>query len=307
MVSAIILSYNRAAEVLKTVGILKNLKQTLPFDLEIVVVDNASVDDTSAQLRNLHPDINLVTKATNNGIAGWNEGFKAAKYDYFLVLDDDSHPHSGLEHAIGVMQADKTIGILALQIKDEKLMTDPHLDPDEAWKDGDDIAGFIGCGAIISRELYSAIGGFAEWIYVYTHEFEYAIRCLNAGYKIKFCGQSIVIHRVSKINRLPKMMRIYATRNEMAIIYKYFKAHRSKFLFRVLINNLKFIKREGLIAGYYILVGAAKFLTLRRTLPKTFVKQHVQTFFEEKFWATQPIFINWKRKVNKKLGKAING
>ncbi len=269
MVSIIVLSYNRCAEVLKTIGILKTLKNTMPFDLEIIVVDNASADDTSLQVAQRHPDIVLVTKKTNNGIAGWNEGFKIAKHKYFFVLDDDSHIHSGLTDAVERLENNQDIGILAMQIKDEQLQMDAHLDPEDAWKNGEEIAGFIGCGAIIRKDVYDKIGGFAEWIYVYTHEFEYGIRCLNAGYKVVFCSDCTVIHRVSSINRSNRRMRTYATRNELAIVHKYFKTKKHKYLFRVLVNNLKFIKREGLRAGYYVLQGYLNYFKLKKVLPAT--------------------------------------
>ena len=115
MVSAIILSYNRCPEVLLTVSILKAYRKNLPFDLEIIVVDNASVDDTSLRIQTVHPDIVLVTKTKNNGIAGWNEGFKIARNKYFLVLDDDSHIHSGLPEAVVHMENNVEIGILAME------------------------------------------------------------------------------------------------------------------------------------------------------------------------------------------------
>ena len=74
MVSAIILAYNRCSEVLITIQKLKEYRATLSFPLNIIVVDNASVDDTSDKINLHHPDITLVTKKINNGIAGWNEG-----------------------------------------------------------------------------------------------------------------------------------------------------------------------------------------------------------------------------------------
>ena len=292
MVSAVILSYNRCSEVLFTVDMLKSMRNEIPFELEIIVVDNASADDTSAQIRQKHPDIVLITKAMNNGIAGWNEGFKVAKHKYFLVLDDDSHVHSGLPGAIQRMEEHGDIGILPFQILDKDLGADPNLNPEEAWKDNDEVVGFIGCGAIIRKELYDKIGGFAEWIYVYTHEFEYSIRCLNAGYRINFFGKGIVIHRTSNINRSSRRMRIFATRNELCIIHKYFTGEKSKYLIRVFINNLKFIKREGLQSGYYVVQGGIAYLKLRKRLNKTPVSLKVQDYFANNFWSTKPIFNN---------------
>ncbi len=307
MVSVIILSYNRCVEVIKTLGKLKELKKTLPFDLEIIVVDNASVDDTSAQVSAQYPEVTLVTKKKNNGIAGWNDGFAVASHKYFFVLDDDSHIHSGLTEAVEHMEKHPEIGILAMETVDENLKMDVYLNQDDAWKDGDAIAGFIGCGAMFRKELYEKIGGYADWIYLYTHEFEYGIRCMDAGYQIRFFGKGIVVHRVSPLNRLPKRTRIYATRNELAIVYKYFRTDKQKYLSRVLLNNLKFVKREGLKTAYYVLQGWFEFLKFKKTLPLTPVSAVVQDFYATHFWATKPVFMYLKKRLmgNKKTHEKL--
>lgn len=289
MVSAVVLSYNRCAEILITINKLKAQQKRLPFGLEIIVVDNASVDDTSVKIQQLHPDITLVKKETNNGIAGWNEGFKIATGEYLLVLDDDSHVEKGLDLAIGFFLQHPEVGILGFNIVDEELKGDPMLDPEKAWKHLEKIAGFIGCGALIRKEVYERIGGYGEWLYVYTHEFDYAIRALNAGYLTLFFEKCTVVHRVSKVNRTNRRLRIFGTRNELAIVYKHFATNKFKYLFRTFLNNLKFIKREGLLSGYYIVLGAIAFLKLKRSLNRTPVSEEVQDFYSKNFWSTKPI------------------
>jgi GT2 family glycosyltransferase len=299
ILSAVILSYNRCEEVLITIKKLKHFRQALSFHFEIIVVDNASVDDTYIKVPQQHPDITFVRKEKNNGIAGWNEGFAKVTSKYILVLDDDSCIETGLAEAIAYLEANNNIGILALDIVDQQLKGDPLLDPDEAWKHKQHIVGFIGCGAIIRTELYKRIGGFAEWIYVYTHEFEYSIRCLNAGYDIVFFKEAVVVHRTSNLNRSFKRQRIFAARNEMAIVYKYFGSNRWKYIFRVFLNNIKFMKREGIKTGYYIMLGFWELLKLKKKLKYTPVSKQVQQFYTDNFWSTKPVFTGDK-KVSKR-------
>jgi GT2 family glycosyltransferase len=300
MVSTIILAYNRSNEVLKTIEKLKLLRQSFPLDLEIIVVDNASIDDTSALVSSCHPDVKLITKTKNNGIAGWNDGFEVARYKYMLVLDDDSHIQQGLTEAVAYLENNEDIGILTLQIASEHPSEVDLLNVEDFWKDGEDVVGFIGCGAIIRRDLFKKIGGYADWIYVYTHEFEYSIRCLDSGYRIVFFGNGIVIHRVSNINRSVERLRIFATRNELAIIYKYFTTDRVKYLIRIILNNLKFAKREGFMSAYYVLLGTFKFFAFKSSLQLTPVSPQTQRYFSERFWSTQSVFKNLKRRFTNK-------
>ena len=289
MVSVIILAYNRCAEALLTIQKIKSLSHNLPFEMEIIVVDNASVDGISQQLDFKHPDITLITRQQNSGVAGWNDGLAVAKYKYLLVLDDDSHVENGLEEAVEYLEQHPEIGILGFNIVDQELKGDPLLDPEKAWKHLEEIAGFIGCGALIRKELYERIGGFAEWLFIYTHEFDYSIRALNAGYLTVFFKNCNVVHRASKINRTNKRLRIFGTRNELAIVHKHFANSRSKYLSRIFMNNLKFIKREGLLSGYYIFLGGIAFLKLRRTLQRTPVSAEAQEFYSKNFWSTKPV------------------
>lgn len=293
MVSAVILAYNRCAEVLITIQKLKGYSAGLPFNLDIIVVDNASIDDTCEKVKEKYPEVTLITNEKNNGIAGWNEGFKVAENKYFLVLDDDSHIENGLTEAIDYLEANAAVGILALNIFGGIYQTDDETE----WKDKADSAGFIGCGAIIKKELYKKIGGFAEWLYLYTHEYEYGLRCMNAGYKIKFFKNSRVVHRTSNLNRTNKRLRTFSTRNELAIIYKYFPKNRWKYLFRIFINNLKLVKNEGLSAGSYVLNGSSKFIKMKNEISYTPVSPEIQEFFVEKFRSAHPICSKIKKRL----------
>lgn len=298
MVSVVILAYNRRDEVLITVAKMKDVCSALPFTTEIIVVDNASVDDTSAAILSSHPDVVLMRKDKNNGIAGWNDGFAAARFKYLLVLDDDSHIQSGLPEAIAYLEQNATVGILALNITTGPFTSDPML-----WKDKQDIVGFFGCGAIIRKEVYDKIGGFAEWLHVYAHEWEYALRCISTGYHVQYFQHSEVIHRASTANRSFKRIRIYSTRNEMGIVYKYFGKNRWKYLFRMWANNLKRIKVQGLVPTYYDLLGSIKFLQMRKTLTHTPVTPEAQEFFVNNYVNTFPVFGFIGRRLNKLTGK----
>lgn len=291
MVSVIILAYNRCSEALTTVSNLKDYQKTFPYEMEIIVVDNASVDDTTEQMQKQHPDVVLVTKIINNGIAGWNDGFAVAKHKYMLVLDDDSHPEFGIAEALQYMEANIKTGILALNITSGPYLTDTWIWKDgKSWQHEQEILGFFGCGAIIRKEVYEKIGGFAEWMLVYGHEWEYGIRCIDAGYKIRYFKNSSINHRASPVNRSLKRARIFGTRNDMGIVYKYFGQHRWRYITTMFFNNIKKIKHEGLKSAYYDIIGFINFLKFRHKLEHTPVGQEAQQFFADNYMNTHPVF-----------------
>ena len=64
---------------------LDSLKQTTYPALEIIVVDNASTDDSSAWIKEHHPDIVLIQNDKNYGYAGGcNRGISHTKGSFII-------------------------------------------------------------------------------------------------------------------------------------------------------------------------------------------------------------------------------
>lgn len=298
-ISFVILNYNRKNELLDTIARTKSLIQNIELSCEIIVVDNASADGSTAAVATQHPGVILISRQKNIGIAGWNDGFERAQGKYMLVLDDDSHVENGITGAIDYLNQHAGVGILALNVVGGAFQTKD----DDEWKDKQPCNHFIGCGAIIRKEVYNMIGGFAEWLFIYTHEMEYAIRCLQAGYNIHYFADCHVMHRTSVVNRTSKRLKIFSTRNEMAICYKYFGANRNKYIWRIFINRLKFIKTEGLSTGYYILLAGLEFLKMKKHILHTPVSKNIQAYYVETFSNLEPVFKKMQKRLSVAGGK----
>lgn len=298
LVTINILVYNRKEDVRVS---LQKIAQDLEYPrerLEIIVVDNASTDGVGETIAREFPDVKLVVIPKNQGVAGWNAGFEAGRGDYFLVLDDDSTPAPGpgFKAAIRYLEENRKVGILACNIVGG-LFTTQELEDKQEW------VGFVGCGAIIRRAVVEAVGGYARWLHLYSHEWEYGIRCLNSGFHIRYFEQCIVSHRSSSVNRSSRRMIAYTTRNELLIVYKYFSSRRLLFLLRTLIHNAWLWKMEGRRAAVlYVSEGFLMFLRAAPTQARTPVKPQVQKFYADTFWSTQSITRRVARKLGRKLG-----
>jgi GT2 family glycosyltransferase len=300
--SFVIVNYNRKADILLTLSKSKELIKGQELDFEIIVVDNASTDGSAAAIKQDFPDITLIENPVNTGAPAWNLGFEKAKGKYFIILDDDSHIEAGLNESLLYLDNNPDVGVLALNV-----VTGPYVSAMWDWKDKEEITGFIGCGAILRKETYDKIGGYADWMFLYVNEWEYGLRCLNAGYKIVFFENSKVIHRASPLNRTSKRLRVYVTMHELGIVYKHFSVNRGDYLFRVIINNLKNIKHGEFKYAYYNLIGMLKFYKMRKTLTKTPVSADVQTFWADNFQTTQKSAFGFigEKLFNKKPAKQL--
>jgi len=121
--SFVILNYNRANELLETISRTRQLMDGKE-DYELIVVDNASTDQSVSTVKQSYPEVRLVERKVNNGIAGWNDGFAIAKGDYFVVLDDDSNIERGLEEAVAILDDNHGEGESALKVIGGGLSTD---------------------------------------------------------------------------------------------------------------------------------------------------------------------------------------
>ncbi|WP_254763820.1 glycosyltransferase family 2 protein [Natrinema marinum] len=103
-VSVIIPTYNRAATLPRAID--SALAQTVA-DLEVVVVDDGSTDDTDSVLADYEdPRVRSVTHATNRGAnVARNTGIERARGEYvaFLDSDDEWHPEK-LERQLSALE-----------------------------------------------------------------------------------------------------------------------------------------------------------------------------------------------------------
>lgn len=296
ILSVNILSFNRRDEVRVT---LQKLTQEIEYRadrLEIIVVDNASSDGTSEMVARDFPQVKCIALEKNSGVAGWNRGFEAGTGDYFLVLDDDSAPVRGLEEAVSYLEENPGVGILACSVVGGVFPT-----ANFAVQDRKPWVGFIGCGAIIRRSLYQRIGGYAEWMFIYAHEWEYGLRCLDAGYDIHFFQDCVVEHRAAPANRSPRRLIQYTVRNELLIIYKHFPKRRLIYYGRVLGVLALHYRPQSIRRISYMLEGIGRFARDARGLPRTFVKPEVQDRYTSQLETTQPLVPRLMRKAGRLL------
>jgi GT2 family glycosyltransferase/glycosyltransferase involved in cell wall biosynthesis len=114
-ISVIVLTYNNLD---LTKACLESIIEETDYpNLEIIVVDNASADDTPDYLRQFtarHPDVKIKLNKKNLGFAaGNNVGLAAATGDYLVLLNNDTVVTRGwaltlLRH----LQADPSIGLI---------------------------------------------------------------------------------------------------------------------------------------------------------------------------------------------------
>jgi len=204
LVTVNILSFNRKDELRNT---LTKVYEQDYKNIEVIVVDNASLDGSPEMVEQEFPDVILIQMQKNIGIAGWNEGFKIAKGEYVLVLDDDSYPENDtIFSGVKIMCEKAQIAVVGFQIYNHAL--DIIENDEEKYKFSilSKSKGFIGCGALINSKVTKELRGFNDLIFLYHHEYEFSARVYNIGYEVVYASHKRVIHGYSTFNRNHKQI-----------------------------------------------------------------------------------------------------
>ena len=117
MVSVVIVNFRTPDDLLR---LIESLKAGTPTGrpLEIIVVDNASGDDSPAKLRAAHPDVQLIESPSNRGFAaGVNLGLARATGEHLLILNPDIVVHPGsIDTLVDFMAAHPQAGLVAAKL-----------------------------------------------------------------------------------------------------------------------------------------------------------------------------------------------
>lgn len=279
LVTVNILSYNRKDELRNTLTIVYEQDYK---NIEVIVVDNASTDGATEMVEEEFADVKLIKLDKNIGIAGWNKGFEEAKGEYVLVLEDDSYPGvKTINLATNCIKNDLQIGIIYLPVFNElfQKFEDEYIDKNNPNT-------FVGCGALLKRELIHKIGMYNDLLFLYEHEIEFSMRVYNADYKIKYCKDAVIYHRHSLSNRKiiknsDHRRKYFISRNYLIILFLHFNLLRflifvpQLFLGRLLTSLIErtFIPTiRGFISGLFFLPS----LFNKRLI----LKKEIQVFYK---------------------------
>jgi GT2 family glycosyltransferase len=241
LVTVNILSYNRRDDLRIT---LQKVSEQHYKNIEIIVVDNASSDGTPEMVKLEYTAVRLIQLPANIGIAGWNEGFKIANGEFILVLDDDSYPEkNSIYDLIATARTDETIGIIGSKV--QNLLTGKI---DLPGKVENNWISFIGCGALIRKNIFLFTGLFSEKLFLYFHEVDFTFRLIDCGFKLVIADNSIIYHinspknrNYKKTNILDKRKTYFDTRNTIYLLLTYFTFKKIIFrLIRIVLGKIYF-------------------------------------------------------------------
>lgn len=205
-VGVIVLTYNRADEVSRTVERLL----AMPERPRIVVVDNGSQDGTPDVLRRRFPEVRCLTLRANPGAAGRNAGVAALNCPYVAFCDDDTWWEPGsLSRAADLFDQYPRLALLAARVL---VGAENRLDPTcrvmatsplqaSVPLPGPAVLGFLAGASMVRREAFLKAGGFERRFFIGGEEELLALDLLSAGWELAYVDAVVVHHHASQTGR----------------------------------------------------------------------------------------------------------
>ncbi len=201
---------------------------------EVILVDNASSDDSVAYVRRHFPVVTIVQSTRNRGfIGGTILGLRHARGTWVALLNNDTvaDPH-WLEALLAAAQPPDVAGatgkVYALGEPARVLFTLPLIDRltgRARWTIADpgpsDVHYLAGNNLIVKREVLAAVGFLDPDFGMYYEETDWCARMIRAGYRLVYTPHAIIWHKEQGSTSLATN-RYLMERNRIRFVIKNF-------------------------------------------------------------------------------------
>ena len=227
------------------------LIDTLPLEndkLEVIVVDNASLQDEASIIEQRYPRVTVVRSSKNLGFAGGNNlGIQASHGRYLFFINNDTiietkneeQRNNFLQPLIERLESSDKIGMVCPKIlfswgnhliqyagytplssitmrnhsigfgeEDHGQYDTPHQTPYAH-----------GAAMLVKREVINRVGMMPECFFLYYEELDWSMMIRRAGYEIWFDPSFTVYHKESQSTGQDSPLRTYyLTRNRLLFV-----------------------------------------------------------------------------------------
>lgn len=246
-VAIVLLSYNS----------LPLLKQFLPLivettqhneNYEVIVVDNASTDETPQFLQSEFPTTRTITLPVNKGFTnGYVESLAQIKADYYVLISSDIEVSPNwVDPIIELMESDSTIAACMPKVKyyhkknefeyagaaggyidflgypfcRGRLINQVELDEGQ-YDTTQEVFWATGATMFLRADLYHKAGGLDNTFFAHMEEIDLCWRLKNMGYKIMVEPKSTIYHMGGYIINYGSPAKVFRNhRNNLIMLFK---------------------------------------------------------------------------------------
>jgi len=223
------------------------------YSYEVIVVDNASADDSVEKIMEQYPQVRMIANEENTGFAkANNQAMEAAAGRYILLLNSDTivQPDT-LQTMVAFMDENPQVGASGCKVVlpdasldkacrrgfptpsasfyyafgFSKLFPDRprfnqyqlgYLDPNESYA----IDCLVGAFMLVRRETLQQVGGLDETFFMYGEDVDWCYRIKQAGWDIWYHPTTYIVHYKGASSRRKPFKIIYEFHHSMWIFHR---------------------------------------------------------------------------------------
>lgn len=238
----IILTYNHWVD---TETCLESLARAGSVPAHIIIVDNASTDDTVARARRTFPEVEVIANPANLGYAqGNNRGLQHAldeKFEYVMVLNNDVTIDPACLQTL-LCAADENpnaalIGPMVYHARERDVIQSAggilppswrayHRGANETdhhqFRNVERVDWLTGCAVLARTSMLAKFGLLDPDFFMYGEDVDWAVRARRAGFDVLFVPTAHVWHSGVQRDYAPApYVTYYSARNELYLIRKH--------------------------------------------------------------------------------------
>ncbi len=225
LVSIVIVNYKVPHEICQ---LLRSLRQAELYDsTEIIIVDNASQDDSRTTITTAFPEVSWIALKNNIGFGkACNVASQNSKGKYLLFINPDTLvSQNTLQVSVDFLEKHPEVGIMGPKVIKPDGTFQPHcrrsfptpfnifshmtglskmfpkselfgkynltyVNPDASME----VDAVSGSYMFMRLSLFKTIGGFDETFFMYGEDLDLCVRCQEKGYKVWYHPDTQIIH-----------------------------------------------------------------------------------------------------------------
>lgn len=290
-ISIVITNYNGIQLLRENLPSVEAAAKNVPNDIiEIILVDDASNDDSISFVNEKYPDIKIISLKNNQRFAeAANTGFRAAKGELVCLLNNDVKPSKNF--------LSKTSQLF----EDEKVFGVSLAEEGYSWAKGHFNKGFVehkpgrkvnsvhstfwisGGSGVFRKSMWNLLKGLDSKVYspFYWEDLDISYRAMKRGWRLLWDPSSLVSHQHESTNKLFnfKYRSRIQERNQLLFIWKNITSSRMiRQHYKGLVERI--IRHPGYLRVVLMALCRSRLIISRRMIEKKESKISDESIFE---------------------------
>ena len=226
----ILVNWNRKVDTLRCIS---SVYESSFLDWELLVVDNASADDSVAAIQSLYPEVAIQQTGQNLGFTGGNNVginyFLQRNVPLILLLNNDAIvAPDALAKLVDVVDQSAEFDIFGARvcsIDDHTVTLSAGGTLRNGWEpqhghvnsmEPHEVEFISGCAFLVRAGAVRQIGSLADQFFMYHEDTEWCYRALKAGKRLMIVPDAIVYHPDTRErDQFSTLVTYYETRNSL--------------------------------------------------------------------------------------------